>query len=160
MVRTPPEHDQPSKIVRRALAGATFGFLGFGLVVDDGGKLLAASAALGTVWLAFDLIVDYILTPLGHGIQDMLLGGRSTGREDSTSALPLDRRIRLLEQRLARRGPRRRQIQDALRLAELYELQAGDRDGARLVIERMRQRYPGAPELEDWRGSSTSTGRR
>lgn len=143
-MRIPVRHDDPAKFVRHTFAAFTifFGIAGF---VGDSGKMLGVSGAFGTMWLLWDLVMDYVVAPFGRWFGGMFTGG---SLEYSPSDFSVDQRIGLLESRISQEGGDRRRIfQDALRLIELYELQKKDPDGAKRVVTTMKERFPDAPEL-------------
>ncbi len=144
-MRIPTGHEDPAKFVRYTFAAATifFGVAGF---VGGSGKMLGVSGAFGTMWWLWDLLIDHVVAPFGQWFGGLFTGG---SLEYVPPEFTVDQRIGLLEKRLSQEGGNRRRIfQDAVRLIELYELQKKDPDGATRVVERMRERFPDAPELQ------------
>lgn len=141
----PPEEPKPAAVLRAAFAAGTVGCAVLGFLADDGTKLFAASGAFGILWWGWDLLVDYLLVPLGEWIQGLMAGGALEYEPHSWS---VGDRIALLEDRVARGRTPRLQILAAIQLAEIYRLQKRDAQRARQVIEQMRARYPDAPEWE------------
>jgi hypothetical protein len=134
----------PSAVGRRFLGAATIVSVVFGLAGDA--RWFAASAALGTAWWGWDLIWDNVIAPLGNWFTGMLTG---TVTVEQPPDLSLDDTIRLLESHLAATAsPQHVQIQSALRLAEIYQIARKDPARAREVIERVRARWPDAPQLK------------
>lgn len=134
------------RIVRVIFGTATFLFLGAALVVRSDPRLYAASAVFGTVWWLWDLLVEYVVEPLGQWVVRELLGG-GIGATPSGLRPDLDDTIRFLEAHLARGAGRHVDINAAIRLEEIYRLAKKDTAQARRVIEVVRERYPDAPEL-------------
>ena len=134
----------PSAIGRRALGIATIASVVFGLAGDA--RWFAASAAFGTAWWGWDFLWANVIGPLGDWLTGMLTG---TAMVEEPPDLSLDDTVRLLESHLAASGVTQHvQIQSALRLAEIYRITKKDPARAREVIERVRARWPDAPELE------------
>jgi len=133
----------PSVVGRRFLAGATIVATLLGLLGDP--RFFAASGAFGVAWWGWDFIWDNVIGPLGGWFSGMLTG---TSTVESPPDLTVDDTIRLLEDHLAADGvPRHVQIQSALRLAEIYRLNKQDPQRARDVLQRVKERWPDAPEL-------------
>ncbi len=133
----------PSAAGRKALAIATVLSLILG-VADP--RWFAASAAFGTAWWGWDFLWGNVLGPLGEWFTGMLTG---TATVEEPPDLSLDDTVRLLESHLAESAvPRHVQIQSALRLAEIYRINRKDPAKAREVVERVRARWPDAPELK------------
>ncbi|HTT68886.1 MAG TPA: hypothetical protein VMF70_12745 [Gemmatimonadales bacterium] len=139
-----PRFDSPSAVGRAMFAVATVVTALLGVLGD--GRWLAASGAFGIAWWAWDFVWESVLGPLG-GLATGVLGG-SAAVEDPPD-LTLDDTIRLLESHLAADGvPRHVQIQSALRLSEIYRLSRNDPARADAVLQRVRERWPDAPELK------------
>jgi hypothetical protein len=137
-------YTSPSVVGRRLLATATVVAALLGLAGDA--RWFAASGAFGVAWWGWDFIWGSVFGPLGARLTGMLTG---TSSVESPPDLSVDDTIRLLEHHLAADGvPRHVQIQSALRLAEMYRLSKQDPQRARDVIERIRERWPDAPELQ------------
>jgi hypothetical protein len=133
----------PSAVGRRFLGAATVVTALLGLGGDH--RWLAASGAFGLLWWAWDLVWDNVCAPLGAMLVGALTGAATV---DDAPSLTTDDTIRLLEDHLASdETPRHVQIQSALRLAELYRFTRHDPAKAEEVMRRIRDRYPGAPEL-------------
>jgi hypothetical protein len=139
------------RIVRAFFAAATFVFLGAALMVRTDPRLYAASAAFGTIWWLWDLLMAYVVEPLGEWFVRQVLGG-GIGAAPSDLRPDLDDTIRLLEAHLARGGGRHVDINAAVRLEEMYRLAKKDVAQARRVIAIVRERYPDAPELDRYEG--------
>jgi len=133
----------PSTVGRLMLGMATVFTAVLGLAGDA--RWFAASGALGTAWWAWDWLFANLFGPAGTWFFGMLTG--ETGVEEPPD-LSLDDTIRLLESHLATDGVTRHvQIQSALRLAEIYRLNRHDEAKAQAVIQKVRERFPDAPEL-------------
>ena len=136
--------ESPSAVGRTMFGAATILTALLGLAGDA--RWFAASGAFGTAWWAWDAVWDNVLGPLGSWLSGMLTG---TADVDQPPDLTLEDTIRLLESHLAADGVTRHvQIQSALRLAEIYRITKKDPARAREVIERVRARWPDAPELK------------
>jgi hypothetical protein len=145
----PGPYASPRIVGRRLLATATVVAALLGLVGDA--RWFAASGAFGIAWWGWDFIWGNVFGPLGSWFTGMLTG---TSSVESPPDLTVDDTIRLLEHHLAADGvPRHVQIQAALRLAEIYRLSKQDPQRAREVLERTRERWPDAPELQPPRES-------
>jgi hypothetical protein len=131
--------------VGRALFGtATVVTALLGLVGEA--RWFVASGAFGTIWWAWDFIWDNVLGPAAEWFTGMLTGGAQV---EEPPDLTLEDTVRLLEDHLRGEGVTRHvQIQSALRLAEIYRLNRRDPARAREVIERVKARFPDAPELK------------
>ncbi len=133
----------PSAVGRRALGVATILAAILGLAGDE--RWFAAAGAFGTAWWAWDFVWGNVLGPLGNWFTGMLTG---TAQVEEAPDLSLDDTVRLLESHLAaEQTPRHVQIQSALRLAEIYRINRKDETKAREVIDRVKARWPGSPEL-------------
>jgi hypothetical protein len=136
--------DSPSAVGRAMFGVATVLTVLLGLLGDA--RWFAASGAFGTAWWAWDFLWDNVVGPLGGWFTGMLTGSATV--EDPPD-LTLDDTIRLLESHLAADGVTRHvQIQSALRLAEIYRLNRKEPEKAEAVLERVRARWPDAPELK------------
>ena len=137
-----------AQIVRRIFAAATLGFLAIGLLHRADPRWLIASGVFGTIWLAWDLLVEHLLAPLTDWLSGMLSDGIGVPNDSTVANLrpTLDDTIRLLEGHLERGASRHVDINAALRLAEIYRLKH-DEENARRVIDVARVRYPDAEEL-------------
>ena len=141
---TRPQFDSPSAVGRTFLGGATIVTAVMGVAGDR--RWLAASGAFGIAWWGWDFVWENVLGPLG-GLFTGILGGTVTVEDPPD--LTLDDTVRLLESHLSAEGvPRHVQIQSALRLAEIYRLSRNDPARADAVIQRVRERWPDAPELK------------
>jgi hypothetical protein len=109
-------------------------------------RLFAAAAACGAVWWAWDLIQEHLVQPLGGWLTTTLLAG-GAGIDDAATRPKLDDLIRLLERHIVQGTSRQVDINAAIRLEEIYRTVKKDPERARAVIETVRARYPGAPEL-------------
>jgi hypothetical protein len=126
------------------LGVATLVSAAFGLLGDA--RWFGASAAFGTAWWGWDFLWANVIGPLGDWFTGMLTG---TATVEEPPDLSLDDTVRLLESHLASDGvPQHVQIQSALRLAEIYRISKKDPAKARAVVERVRARWPDAPELK------------
>jgi Na+-transporting NADH:ubiquinone oxidoreductase subunit NqrB len=133
----------PSAVGRTFLGAATVLTALLGLTGDA--RWFAASGAFGTVWWAWDFLSDSVFGPLGSWLLGILTGSATV---EEPPDLTLDDTIRLLEDHLTADGVTRHvQIQAALRLSEIYRLNQKDPVKAKAVIERVRARWPDAPEL-------------
>ena len=141
---TRPRFDSPSAVGRTFFGGATIVTALMGVAGDK--RWLAASGAFGIAWWGWDFVWENVLGPLG-GLVTGILGGSVAVEEPPD--LTLDDTVRLLESHLASDGvPRHVQIQSALRLAEIYRLGRNDPAKADAVLQRVRERWPDAPELK------------
>jgi hypothetical protein len=133
----------PGAVGRKALGAATLVSALFGVLGDA--RWFAASAAFGTAWWGWDFLFANVFGPLGDWLTAMLTGAATV---EEPPDLSLDDTIRLLESHLGAEGvPRHVQIQSALRLAEIYRLNKRDPQRARDVIDKVKSRWPDAPEL-------------
>ena len=133
----------PSAVGRTFLGAATVLTALLGLTGDA--RWFAASGAFGTVWWAWDFLSDSVFGPLVSWLLGILTGSATV---EEPPDLTLDDTIRLLEDHLTADGVTRHvQIQAALRLSEIYRLNQKDPVKAKAVIERVRARWPDAPEL-------------
>lgn len=138
-------YQSPTAVVRIVFAAATVIFGAAGLAMRDA-KLLAASAAFGVLWTAWDLLWDRVLGPALEWAVRALVEGVGDGPPPDVRPT-LDDTIRLLESHLNRGAARHVQIQAAIRLEEIYRTVRKDPGRARAVIERARRRFPDAEEL-------------
>jgi len=143
-VSATPRFDSPRAVGRAFFGAATVVTALLGFFGDQ--RWLAASGAFGIAWWGWDFVWENVLGPLG-GLVTGILGGSATVEDPPD--LTLDDTIRLLESHLAAEGvPRHVQIQSALRLSEIYRLNRNDPAKADAVIQRVRERWPDAPELK------------
>ncbi len=133
-----------SLVVRRILGLATIVFVIAALTLGEG-RLFVAAAALGTMWWAWDFLVDFVFEPLEDFAHHLLSGGAATDRAEMRPSL--DDTIRLLESHLAHPTSAKVDINAAIRLEEIYRTVKKDSARARTVIRTVRERYPNAPEL-------------
>ncbi len=134
----------PSAAGRRMLAVATIVSVIIGLAGDR--RFFAAAAAFGALWWAWDFLWGSVLGPLGRWFTGMLTG---TVQVEDLPDLSVDDTMRLLESHLANEATAKHvQIQSAIRLAEMYRTNRHDDARAREVVERVRARFPDAPELK------------
>jgi len=134
----------PSAVGRRALGIATVLSVILGLAGDA--RWFGASAAFGAAWWFWDYLWANVFAPLGDWLIGMLTG---TATVEEPPDLSLDDTIRLLESHLSsNEATRHVQIQSALRLAEIYRINQKDPARAHDVIERVRAKWPDAPELK------------
>jgi hypothetical protein len=152
---TPGPFESPSAVGRALFGVATVLTALLGLAGDA--RWFAASGAFGTVWWAWDFLSDNVVGPLGGWLLGMFTGAASV---EEPPDLTLDDTVRLLESHLSADGVTRHvQIQSALRLAEIYRLNQKDPAKAKAVIERVRAKWPDAPELKVFeRGSDEGDG--
>ena len=133
----------PSTAGRMLLGMGTIAAALLGLAGDA--RWFAASGALGIAWWAWDWLFENVFGPLGSWFTSGLTG---TAEVEEPPDLSLDDTVRLLEDHLAADGVTRHvQIQSALRLAEIYRLNRHDEAKAQAVIQKVRERFPDAPEL-------------
>ena len=140
-----PGDPLPLAVVRWALGAATIVSLLAGLLGKSTGALVA-SGAFGTMWWAWDLLNDNVLTPFGQWLSG-LLSGDALARDDN-DPLTLDETAELLEHRLQAGVAPHIVIQAALRLEEIYRMDRHDPAKARTVIARARELVGDAPELK------------
>jgi hypothetical protein len=136
--------ERPETVVRAVFATATIVFGVLGLLLREG-RLLVAAGVFGTIWTAWDVIWDRVIGPFGSWTFQTLTEG--TGGPPVNDRPTLDDTIRLLESHLEHGATRHVQVQAALRLEEIYRTIRKDPARARGVLERIRERYPDAPEL-------------
>jgi hypothetical protein len=146
-VPSPPEAIGIGQFGRYLFAAATIFCVVFGFGVRDDPRWFAASAAFGTMWWAWDLLIEHLFAPLGHWVE-RLLTGQEIGASRDHNRPNLDEVIRLLEGHLDRGASRQVDINSALRLEEIYRTVKKDPARARAVVEKARARYPDAPELQ------------
>jgi hypothetical protein len=133
----------PGAVGRVAFGAATILAAILGLLSDP--HWFAASGAFGAVWWGWDGLCDSVFAPIGHVLAAAITG---SGGVEEPPDLTVDDTVRLLESHLAGDAvPRHVQIQSALRLAEMYRLNRRDEAKAQDVIRRVKERWPGAPEL-------------
>jgi hypothetical protein len=148
--RSEPPSDlapRPGAVVRSLLGGATVVSLVFGWWLGGDARILALSSALGTVWLAWDLLTDYVIGPVAGFLGQVLSG--QVGVQPSDATRPsLEDTIRLLENHIDHHASRHVQVNAALRLAEIYRTVKHDPERAHQVVERVRARFPDATELK------------
>jgi hypothetical protein len=134
----------PGAIVRWALGAATLASLVIGLLGKSSGALVA-SGAFGTMWWAWDLLNDHVLTPFGDWLSGLLSGDVLAA--DDSDPLTLDDTAELLEHRLKPGVAPHIVIQAAIRLEEIYRTARQDPAKARGVIERARELVCKVPQL-------------
>lgn len=135
-----------TKVVRRIFGTATLAFAGVGFVVQEDPRWFVASGMCGIIWWSWDLLLEYVFTPVGDWVAQQLIGGGMMG--SSAGMRPnLEETIALLEGHLRRGASRRVDINAAIRLEEIYRTVKRDPGRAREVIRVVRERYPDAPEL-------------
>lgn len=145
-MQTGPPPYSITRVVRLIFGTATIVLLVAAFVVRSDPRLFVASAACGVIWWVWDLLVEYVATPLGDWVSRQLLGG-------GIGALPpqvrpnLEEVVRLLEGYLQRGASRRVDINAAIRLEEIYRTVKKDPARARGAIRLAKERYPDAPEL-------------
>ncbi len=145
-MQTGPPPFSVTRVVRLIFGTATIVLLVAAFLVRSDPRLFVASAACGVMWWAWDLLVEYVATPLGDWVSMQLLGG-------GIGTLPLQARpnledvIRLLEGYLQRGASRKVDINAAIRLEEIYRTVKKDPARARAAIRLAKERYPDAPEL-------------
>jgi len=131
-------------IFRTTVSGGTWAAIMLGFVTHDK-RWFAASALLGAMWFAADSLTARIFSPL----MEFLLGWFQGDKDLPVEVRPTaDDTIRLLEHHIENNADRHVQIQAALRLADIYRAVYRDHDKAALVLERVRARFPDAPELK------------
>lgn len=138
-----------SLAVRTILGGGTVVSLAVAVMARDG-RWFAASAGLGIIWWGWDLLVGFVLQPLGDWLFEAFAGGAVDG-EGRVDPLTLDDTIRLLESHLEHRTSQKVDLNSAIRLEEIYRTVKQDPERARRVIATVLERYPDAPELERYR---------
>lgn len=139
MEREPPS---PLAVVRRIL-GPALAVAGIAVLVrflltgQLGGPLLALFAVLWAAYGAATGFFHVVAEPVA-GLWTRLMGG---------SAITLADEIATLEHLLTQELPREREIQSALRLAEIFRKYRRDARRADALLARLRHKYPDAPEL-------------
>ncbi len=136
-----------STVIRSMFAVATvaFGVLGF---ASGDPRLFAASGAFGVCWWAWDLVLEYVFSPIEDFARRLLMEG-AVGEPPPQTRPTMDDTIRLLESHVRRGASRQVDINSALRLAEIYETVKKDPERARQIIAVVKERYPDAEELRD-----------
>ncbi len=134
------------RVVRAIFGTATVGFTLIGLLLARDPRWLAAAAAFGAVWWAWDLLVAHVFAPL-EAWTTRTLAGDGLGPPPNVRPT-LDETIQLLERHLERPTTRQVDINAAIRLEEIYRAIKRDPAKARRVIRTVRERYPDAPELQ------------
>ncbi len=137
-----PDPPSPLAVARRILGPAlaatgVFVVVRFILTRQVEGPLLAF---FGLLWAAYGAATGFfhvVLEPL-DGLWSRLMGG---------SAITLADEIATLEHLLTQELPPEREIQSALRLAEIYRKYRRDNGRADALLARLRAKYPEAPEL-------------
>ncbi len=137
------------RIGRVVFGTATVFFAFFGLLVSDDARWLVAAGAFGIIWGAWDLLLEHVVVPLGDWASHIFVSGTGSGPPPNIRPT-LDDTIRLLESHLEQRASRRVEINAAIRLEEIYRTVKKDPSKAQSVIDRVRQRYPHAPELRQF----------
>lgn len=117
-----------------------------GIVVRNDARWFVAAGSLGIVWWFWDLFFEHVLVPFGHWASHLFVSGIGDGPPPNIRPT-LDDTVRLLEGHLEHRASRRVEINAAIRLEEIYRTVKRDPERARAVIQRVRERYPDAPEL-------------
>jgi len=141
-----------SRVVRMVFGTATVSLLVVAFAVDREPRLFAAAAAFGAIWWSWDLLLEHVFEPLGDWIVRTVAGG-GVGMSDPTARPSLDELVRLLESHLARGSSRQVDLNAAIRLEEIYRMVKRDPEGAQRVIALVLERYPDAPELQQFRGA-------
>ncbi len=138
------EPDPPSPLaVARRILGPALGAAGVVVVVRfflTGRVDSALLAFFAILWAAFGAVTGFfhvVLEPLS-GLWGRMMGG---------SAITLADEIATLEHLLTQALPPEREIQSALRLAEIYRKYRRDNGRADALLARLRAKYPEAREL-------------
>ena len=139
-----------SAAVRRVLGLVTLVFVAAGFVFGTETKLFIAAGVFGTMWWAWDFLVEYVFEPIEDFMHHVLQGGAVSG--DRTVSRPsLDDTVRLLENHLSNPTTAKVDINAAIRLEEIYRTAKKDSAAAARVIRMVCERYPDAPELQRFR---------
>jgi len=125
---------------------ATLASGALGLLVGGEPRLLVLSGSLGAVWLAWDLLIDYLLGPMAEFAGQLLSG--DAGVQPTGDLRPsLEDTIRLLESHINSGADRHVQVNAALRLEEIYRTVKKDPQRAQEVVHLVHARFPDAREL-------------
>ena len=136
-----------SRVGRTAFSAATI-FCGLGgLVLRDDARWFVAAGIFGILWWTWDLLVEHVMGPFGDWVAALFMSGAGDGPPPNIRP-SLEDTIRLLESHLGHRASRQVEINAAIRLEEIYRTVKKDPQRAQIVIDRVRERYPDAPELE------------
>ena len=145
-MQTGPPPYSSARVVRLIFGTATVVPLLAAILVRSDPRLFVASAACGTIWWVWDLLVEYVAAPLGYWVSTQLLGG-GIGTLPPQARPNLEDVIRLLEGYLQRGASRKVDINAAIRLEEIYRTVKKDPARARAAIRLAKERYPDAPKL-------------
>ena len=140
-----------SRIVRAVFATATLIGIVVAVVVGDEPRWFVFAGTCGVIWWMWDILVEHVLGPGGDWVL-RLLTGQEIGERVENLRPTLEDTVRLLESHLEHGASRQVCINAAIRLEEIYRTVKDDPVRARQVIERVREQYPEAPELERWLG--------
>ena len=140
-----------SSIVRGVFATGTVTFFVVGLVVHDDPRWFAAAGALGLLWWAWDILLEYVFLPLGDWFFG-LLTGYNVGEPLGELRPAIDDTIRLLESHLEHGASEQVCVNAAIRLEEIYRTVKKDAERARRVILTVKEQFPDAPEWERFDG--------
>ncbi len=147
MRRKKPE--SPSTVIRATFGTATVFCFVAAMFLSDDPRWWAAMAACGTIWWAWDILIEHVIEPTGDWILGILTGQESVG-EKSALRPTLNDNIRLLESHLEQNASRQVCINAAIRLEEIYRTVKKDPERAKKAIARARELYPDAIELEGY----------
>ncbi len=144
-------HDRvtASNVVRSVFAIGTVTFFVVGLVIRDDPRWFAAAGTLGAMWWAWDILVDHVFVPLSDWFFG-LLTGLSVGEPMNELRPTIEDTIRLLENHLKHGASEQVSVNAAIRLEEIYRSLKKDPARARRVIETVKERFPDAPEWENY----------
>ena len=138
----PRDEVPPSQLIRHAFAACAIFFGVMATFFARGNaQIIAAAAAFGVIWTAWDLIMAWVVNPFLDLVRDV--GSEASGAGDTDGRRPtLDETIGFLERNIANPTARHLDIQSALRLEEIYRVAKKEPDKGRRVVEQMLERYP------------------
>jgi len=149
-VRRPPSQVRASTAVRGIFGTATVLTFLVALLARNDPRWFVISGTCATIWWAWDLLMEYVLVPMGDWLMLVLTGGELTSPPPG-SRPTMEDTIRLLESHLEHGASRRVDINAALRLEEIYRTVKNDPQSARRVVEVVLERYPDAKRLAKFR---------
>jgi len=149
-VYRPSHHVGVSTAVRGILGTATVGLLVVALLVRDDPRWFALSGTCGMLWWGWDLLMEYVVTPMGDWIMSVITGGALDSPPPGVRPNLADT-VKFLEGHLERGASPRVEMNAAIRLEEIFRTVKQDPERARRVVETILERYPDAPKLKRMR---------
>ncbi len=135
-------------VIRAFLGIATWGSLALALLTKDL-RWFVASGAFGTTWWTLDMLIKWLLAPLGDFFARFFRGDLDLPPANIRPTA--DETVRFLEHHIEQNAGREVQIQAALRLADIYRALYRDGDRARAMLELVKSRFPDAEETSSER---------